>query len=155
MPDLQDLEAALVARMKRLCEAVPLDVEVGVHLCYGDPDGRHLVEPRDAAKEVAFANAIANAVTRPLTFMHMPIPIDRFDQEFYRPLAELKLKPQTELYLGLVHPDGRENMRKRLDLADRYIGGYGIASECGIWRARTRELTMKFLQAYADNSREP
>jgi hypothetical protein len=46
-------------------------------------------------------------------------------------------------------------MRKRLELADRYLSGYGIASECGISRARTRELTMRFLQAYADNSREP
>jgi hypothetical protein len=154
-PGLQDLQGELVARMKRLYEAVPQDVEVGVHLCYGDPDGRHLVEPRDASKEVEFANAIANAVTRPLTYLHMPMPINRFDEEFYRPVADLKLSPKTELYLGLVHPDGKENMRRRLDLADKYISGYGIASECGISRARTRETTMKFLQAYADNSREP
>jgi hypothetical protein len=38
---------------------------------------------------------------------------------------------------------------------NRYLSGYGIASECGISCARTRELTMRFLQAYADNSREP
>jgi hypothetical protein len=140
--------------IRQLCEAVPRDVEVGVHLCYGDPDGRHLFEPRDAGKEVAFANAIASAITRPLTFLHMPVPINRFDDEFCRPLANLKLNPKTEFYLGLVHPDGKENMRKRLELADRYISDYGIASECGISRARTREVTMKFLQAYADNSRE-
>jgi hypothetical protein len=154
-PDLQDVESELVARMKRLCEAVPGDTDAGVHLCYGDANGKHSVEPRDASKEVAFANAIANSVTRPLTFLHMPVPINRFDEEFYRPLADLKLKPETEFYLGLVHPDGKENMRKRLELANKYISGYGIASECGISRARTRELTMKFLQAYADNSREP
>jgi hypothetical protein len=154
-PDLNDLEGELVARTKRLCEAVPLEVDVGVHLCYGDPDGKHLSEPQSAAREVAFANAIASSVTRPLTFLHMPVPINRFDDEFYRPLADLKLGPQTEFYLGLVHPDGKENMRKRLELADKYITGYGIASECGISRARTRELTREFLQAYADNSREP
>jgi hypothetical protein len=153
--DLQDVESELVARMKSLCETVPPDVDVGIHLCYGDPDGKHLVEPRTAAKEVAFANAIARSVTRPLTYLHMPVPINRFDEEFYRPLADLRLSPKTEFYLGLVHPDGKENMRKRLELADKYISGYGIASECGISRARTRELTMKFLQAYADNSREP
>jgi hypothetical protein len=153
--DLRDVESELVAKMKRLCEAVPADVDVGVHLCYGDPDGRHLVEPLDAGKEVAFANAIASALTRPLTFLHMPVPINRLDQEFYRPLADLKLNPATEFYLGLVHPDGKENMRKRLELANKYVNGYGIASECGISRARTRELTMKFLQAYSDNSQEP
>src|SRR5215472_2420527 len=74
-PDLQDIEGELVARIKRLCDMVPADVDVGVHLCYGDPDGKHLVEPRDAGKEVTFANAIANAITRPLTFLHMPVPI--------------------------------------------------------------------------------
>jgi len=98
---------------------------------------------------------IANAVTRSLTFLHISVPINRFDEEFYRPRADLKLKPETEVYLGLVHPDGKENMRKRLELADKYISGYGTASECGISRARSHELTMKFLQAYADNSREP
>ena len=154
-PDLQNIEGELVARIKHLCDTVPADVDVGVHLCYGDPDGKHLVEPRDAGKEVTFANAIANAITRPLTFLHMPVPINRFDEEFYLPLADLKLKPKTEFYLGLVHPDSKENMRTRLELANKYINGYGIASECGISRARTRELTMKFLQAYADNSREP
>jgi hypothetical protein len=154
-PDLHDLKGELIARIKRLCEAVPPDVDVGIHLCYGDPDGKHLVEPQSAAKEVAFANAIVGSVTRPLTYLHMPVPINRFDEEFYRPLADLRLSPKTEFYLGLVHPDGKENMRKRLELADKYISGYGIASECGISRARTRELTMKFLQAYADNSREP
>jgi hypothetical protein len=154
-PDLQDVESELVARMKRLCEAVPPDVDVGVHLCYGDLDGKHLVEPQDAGKEVAFANAIADAVTRPFTFLHMPVPINRFDEGFYRPLADLRLNPKTEFYLGLVHPDGRENMCKRLELANKFISSYGIASECGISRARTRELTMRFLQAYADNSLEP
>lgn len=154
-PDLHDLEGELVARIKRLCEAVPSDVDVGVHLCYGDPDGKHLLEPRDASKEVAFANAIAGSLTRPLTYLHMPVPIKRFDEEFYRPLADLKLKPKTEFYLGLVHPDGKENMLKRLDLADKFISDYGIASECGISRARTREITMTFLRAYADSSREP
>jgi hypothetical protein len=108
-----------------------------------------------AAKEVAYANAIVGAVRRPLAFLHMPVPINRFDEEFYRPLANLKLSPKTEFYLGVVHPDGKENMRRRLELAGKYISGYGIASECGISRARTRELTMKFLQAYADSSREP
>ena len=62
---------------------------------------------------------------------------------------------KTEFYLSLVHPDGKENMSRRLALADRYLSGYGIASECGVSRARTRELTMEFLQAYADNSHEP
>lgn len=154
-PDLKDVEGELVARIKRLCEAVPGDVDVGVHLCYGDPNGRHIIEPQDASKEVAFANAIAKAVARPLTYLHMPVPINRLDQQFYRPFADLKLNPATEFYLGVVHPDGKENMRKRLDLASNYLGDYGIASECGISRARTRELTMKFLQAYIDNSREP
>ena len=47
----------LIARMQRLCAGVPEDVELGLHLCYGDFGARHFVEPKDAARMVEFANA--------------------------------------------------------------------------------------------------
>ena len=34
------------ARFRRLTAAVPEDVHLGVHLCYGDYDGRHMIEPQ-------------------------------------------------------------------------------------------------------------
>lgn len=152
---LTDIETELTARLTRLCSAVPADVDVGVHLCYGDPAGKHIVEPRDAAMEVGFANAIAAAVSRPLTWLHMPVPIWWDAEPHFRPLADLHLPAATELYLGCVHPDGTDNMQRRLDLAHRHVHDFGIGSECGIARARTQEVTMRFLRAYAEHSREP
>ncbi|MFZ3310460.1 MAG: hypothetical protein WA280_13930, partial [Xanthobacteraceae bacterium] len=38
----------IISRMQRLCAAVPADVELGLHLCYGDFGARHFVEPKDA-----------------------------------------------------------------------------------------------------------
>ena len=44
----------IIARMKRLCAAVPDDVELGLHLCYGDFGAKHFVEPKDAAQHGRF-----------------------------------------------------------------------------------------------------
>ena len=52
----------IIARMKRLCAAVPADVELGLHLCYGDFGAKHFVEPKDAARMVDFANALTEAI---------------------------------------------------------------------------------------------
>src|SRR5262247_1400968 len=44
---------ALLARLERLCAGIPDDVQLGVHLCYGDFGARHFVEPKDAGRLVA------------------------------------------------------------------------------------------------------
>jgi hypothetical protein len=82
----------IIARMQRLCAAVPGDVELGLHLCYGDFGARHFVEPKDAAKMVEFANTLAKSITRPIAYIHMPVPVERSDDAFHRPLADLKLR---------------------------------------------------------------
>jgi hypothetical protein len=82
--------------------------------------------------------------------MHLPVPIERLDDAFYAPLAGLKLKPGCELFLGVVHAqDGVEGTNKRIALAKRYAGEFGIATECGISRCRTPELVHEFLETYA------
>jgi methionine synthase II (cobalamin-independent) len=146
----------ILARMQRICEGVPPDVELGIHLCYGDFEARHFVEPRDAAKMVEFANALAKRVVHPLAFMHMPIPIERTDDAFFKPLAELKLDKGTELYLGLVHAkDGAAGTRNRIAAANRYVSNFGIGCECGIARARKPDLVQRLLDIHADVTREP
>jgi len=140
----------LVARVARLAAAVPKDVEFGIHLCYGDFGARHFVEPLDASKMVSFANAIAAAVKRKLTYIHLPVPARHRDEAFYRPLAGLKLKRGTELYLGLVHAtDGAEGTRARIGLAHRFVDDFGIATECGMARARTPETVDHLLRIHA------
>lgn len=124
----------LVARLAGLVDAVPAGVEVGVHLCYGDAGERHFVEPTDAATLVRFANAVGSASTRELTWLHLPVPIERDDDAFYAPLGSLT--PVAELYLGLVHrEDGVEGAQRRIAAASRVVPEFGVATECGIGRA--------------------
>ena len=146
----------IMTRLKRLGEAVPADVELGFHLCYGDLDAKHFVDPVDATKMVELANALAANVQRPIAWIHMPVPLARSDDAFFKPMAGLKLSPQTELYLGVVHPEeGTEGVRKRVAAASTYVSGFGIATECGIARQRRPELVRKILAIHAEGSKEP
>jgi hypothetical protein len=99
---------------------------------------------------VELGNLIAGCVQRPVQWLHMPVPIDRDDDAFYAPLRDLKLAPETELYLGLVHAqDGVDGTRRRMAVASKYVTGFGIASECGISRGRTPAVALEFLKVYA------
>jgi methionine synthase II (cobalamin-independent) len=127
------------------------DVELGLHLCYGDFGARHFVEPKDAAKMVEFANTLAKSITRPIAYIHMPVPIERSDDAFHRPLADLRLKDGTELFLGIVHAkDGVEGAKARMAAARRYAPKFGIATECGMARARSEETVRALLKIHAD-----
>jgi len=150
-----DLPAEVTQRMKRLIAAIPNDVELGFHLCYGDWDAKHFIEPLDAAKLVEVANALTAAATRLITYIHMPVPINRADDAYFEPLRKLRLSPGTELYLGVVHGDGIEATKKRIATAAKYVSDFGIATECGIARCRTPEVVHSLLQVYAGASQEP
>jgi hypothetical protein len=141
----------LIARMQRLCAAVPDDVELGLHLCYGDFGAKHFVEPNDAAKMVEFANALTKAIAHKLAYIHMPVPIERNDDAFHCPFRDLKLGEGTELFLGLVHAkDGIEGTRARLAAARRHAPKFGIATECGMARARSEDTVRALLKIHAD-----
>ena len=141
----------LIARMQRLCAAVPDDVELGLHLCYGDFGAKHFVEPKDAAKMVEFANALAKAIPHKLAYIHMPVPIERNDDAFHAPFRDLKLGEGTELFLGLVHAkDGVEGTRARLAAAQRHAPKFGVATECGMARARSEDTVRALLKIHAD-----
>jgi hypothetical protein len=50
-------------------------------------------------------------------------------------LDGLELRPQTELFLGLIHlTDGLEGARRRMAAADTVVTDYGVATECGFGR---------------------
>jgi hypothetical protein len=146
----------IVARVVRICAGVPPDVELGFHLCYGDFGARHLIEPLDAGKMVEVANAFAAHVGHPIAYIHMPVPRERMDADYFKPLAGLKLGDETELYLGVIHAvDGIEGTRRRIDAASRYVTSFGIATECGIARARKPDLVDQLLRLHAQLAREP
>jgi methionine synthase II (cobalamin-independent) len=145
-----DPQAEILSRMKRISMAVPADVELGFHLCYGDVDGKHFIEPHDSAKLVEFANALARTISRPIAYIHMPVPIGRADEAYFEPLAGLKLAPGTELYLGCVHAaDGVEGTQRRIQAARKFAPTFGIGTECGMGRCKTPEVVAQLLDIHA------
>ncbi len=134
-PWFDDPLAGSVERIARAGERVPDAVELGHHLCYGDFGHEHFLEPRDAARLVEMANAIHAATSRPIAWLHLPVPRGRTDAAFHAPLRELHLHPETELYLGLVHlTDGEDGTRARIAAAQEFVTGFGVATECGFGR---------------------
>jgi hypothetical protein len=155
-PLVKAAPADIVARVVHICAPVPADVELGFHLCYGDFGARHIIEPADTGKMVEAANAFAANVAHPIAYIHMPVPRARSDADYFKPLAGLKLGAQTELYLGVIHAaDGVEGSRRRIDAASEYVADFGIATECGIARARKSELVNELLRLHAELAREP
>jgi hypothetical protein len=150
IPRFAGIERAFGDRFKRLSTAVPDDVQLGFHLCYGDWEGRHFIEPENAARMTELANLIGSSAGRPIEFIHMPVPIERDDDAFYAPLQALQLDKQTELFLGLVHPkDGVAGTTKRMGVASKYVGEFGIATECGISRNRSPDVVHEIFKVHA------
>jgi hypothetical protein len=122
-------------RLARYAAAVPDDVELGFHLCYGDYKNEHLIQPEDCRTCVAIFNRAAEAIARRIDWVHIPVPIERDDDAYFAPLDELRLPAETELYLGVVHfSDGSEGTECRIATAKRHAVAFGVATECGMGR---------------------
>src|SRR5439155_15621296 len=83
---------------------------------------------------VEMANAISQRVRRPIQFFHMPVPKNRTDDPYFAPLDRLRLRPETQLYLGLIHFEDAGGDATRLAAARRHARIDGIATECGMAR---------------------
>ena len=128
---------------------VPAEVELLYHLCYGDSNHRHVVEPKDMGDMVDFTNRVLDRIARPVNLVHMPVPRDRSDDAYFAPLRNLRLRPETELSLGLVHyTDGIEGAKKRLATARKYMQNFSIATECGFGR-RKPETILELLRIHS------
>lgn len=146
----QNLISGAIERLLRLSSFVPEPCELGFHLCYGDPGHKHIKEPENLALCVTLANSICEGNSRAVNWIHMPIPRDRSDDDYFSPLQNLQLQSQTELYLGLVHlTDGVLGAKARIDTATKYRQEFGIATECGFGR-RPAETIPELLQLHVD-----
>ena len=126
-----DYKARIFAQLGRLGSALPPSVDLGYHLCYGSPRDEHLVMPKDMGILVEIANGVSQTLERPLSFLHMPVPKDRTDDAYFRPLEDLRLEQETEVMLGLIHYDDEDGDCSRMDAALRYLRSFGVATECG------------------------
>ena len=127
--------AGLLRRLVALGEQVPVDVELGYHLCYGDPGHKHLVEPVDLTLCVEMSNELVRRVTRSIEWIHMPVPRERNDANYFRPLRALSVPSHTHIILGLIHlTDGFDGAVDRIRTATAFLPCFDLATECGFGR---------------------
>lgn len=136
--------------ISRLSPHVPEAAGLGMHLCYGDLEHTHLIEPRDLAIAVRMANLAVQNAGRRFDFVHMPVPRNRTDDAYFEPLSDLRIG-DTKLYIGLVHlTDGTPGTLRRLETFRRhYRGDAGVATECG-WGRRKPETLPALLQVHRE-----
>ncbi len=149
-PYFEDREEGVIERLAACAQAIPDEVELGFHLCYGDYGHKHFMEPADLGTATAIVNRLTAASPRAIDYVHLPVPIERDDDAYFAPLAALERDPRTELYLGLIHfADGLDGARRRLQAARRHVPAFGVATECGFGR-RPPETIAPLLQLHAE-----
>ena len=124
-----DYEEQIFAELAILGDSVPADVKMGYHLCYGTPQDEHLVMPGDTGILVELMNGITAGVRRQVDFLHIPVPKDRTDLAYFKPLNHFK--GDTRLYFGLLHHDDEEGDLQRIEAAKNFITDFGVGTECG------------------------
>jgi hypothetical protein len=145
-----DGRRAIVNEMARLSARVPVGVELGYHLCYGDFEHKHGIQPPNLQACVEITNGIIQEASRTVDWVHMPVPRERDDAAYVASLCDLRLPPSTRLYLGLVHyTDGIAGTRRRMASAASVYPDFGIATECGLGR-RVGQDIHKLLRIHAE-----
>ena len=112
---------------------IPAEVQLGFHICSiwhhdikGGQDNNVLVDA---------ANAVMSRLTRPMTYIHIPVIPDHAESD-YAVFKRLKLPAAAKLFIGLLNlGDGIEGARKRIALARTAVSDFGIALFCGLGHA--------------------
>ncbi len=144
-----DLLGGVIERAVRQIGAVPDDVPVGFHLCYGDVEEAHFIQPKDAGTLASVIRGVVAASPRPVAWFHLPVPIERDDAAYFAPLADLDLPAGTEIELGLLHhEDGIEGAERRIAAAATVLDRFGVGTECGFGRGPA-ERTAPLLDLHA------
>jgi len=128
-----DYETPVFEQFGRLGAAVPKDVDLGFHLCYGSPGDQPLLVLKDAGVLARLMSGIAAFVRRPVEFLHIPVP-KTADEGFFAPLRSWQRPPETHLYLGLLQFNDDAGNWSRIRAAQRVVQGFGVGAECGFGR---------------------
>ena len=127
-----DPASGIVERLVRLGRSIPPGVQLGYHFCHGH-EAHHRDRPT-AQPLVDVANALSLSLSRSLDWLHLPVAGDRVDLRFFETLAQLALRPETRLYLGLLHPSDGELGARADRRGQRFVHDFGVATDCG-WAA--------------------
>ncbi|KAK4495506.1 hypothetical protein PRZ48_013838 [Zasmidium cellare] len=134
-PYFSPVREGILERFVRLAREIHPDVQMSLHLCYGNFRQKHWMEPKSLDLAVALTNDLQKAVAalhRSIDFVHMPVPKDRNDMVYFGPLKGLEDRPTTVM-LGLVHAYDLDGTRERVRVAQQiYSAPFGISTECGL-----------------------
>ncbi|KAI4200745.1 MAG: hypothetical protein LQ346_002325 [Caloplaca aetnensis] len=136
----------ILERIARLVRCIKPGVELGFHLCYGNFAHAHFVEPASTDMLVEMANEIVKAVSpiHQVKYVHMPVPKDRDDEEYFEPLRGLAIG-DAQLFLGLIHSNDEAGTRRRIEAASSTCPVmFGLATECGLGRATVQDVDSVF-----------
>jgi len=129
-------EVAAQVPPAKLSAAIPPEVALGFHLCFGTLGGWPRFAPDDLGGAVDLANAFIEGAGRRVDWVHIPV-LDRSDEAFFAPLS--RLRPQgARIYLGVIH--NMERYAARLAAARRHLKDFGVGAFCGFGRLAPAEL---------------
>ena len=134
-----------VVQVRALSPRVPAGVELGYHFCFGTLGGWPRFAPDDLGCAVQLANAFVAESGRQVSWIHLPT-LDRTDEAFVAPLAELK--PQgARVYLGMIH--NMKSFPERLRVTRKFLPEFGLGAYCGLGRTLPSQLK-DILQEHLD-----
>jgi hypothetical protein len=129
----------------RLSNVIPKDVALGFHFCFGTFGGWPAFAPDDLGRPVELINACAQAIDRPIDWIHIPT-LDRADDAFYAPLARLDARG-ARVYLGAIHT--MPTLKQRVGVARKFLPDFGLAAYCGFGRTPPEQMP-RILQDHLD-----
>jgi len=136
-----DYKEQTFRQFARLAAAVPDDVELGFHLCYGSPNDQPLVRLEDASVLVELMNGIDECTARSVAFIHIPVP-RHADASFFAPMKRWRNTKGTWLYLGLLQFDDAAGDARRIAAARTVLSDFGVGAECGFGRTDPARVPM-------------
>jgi hypothetical protein len=141
-----ELETAThVPPIGRLSQAIPADVQLGFHFCFGTFGGWPAFAPDDLSRPVDLINAAVAIAGRRVDWVHIPV-LDRTDEAFYAPLAQLDPKG-ARVYLGAIHT--MATLPARIAVARKFLPEFGLAAYCGFGRTPPDQMP-RILQDHLD-----
>jgi hypothetical protein len=131
------LAARLAAPAADIAPAIPQQVALGYHGCFGTLSGWPSRQPPDLGGTVMLLNAVIAASGRRVDFLHLPT-LGTADDAFFAPLERLRAA-DAKVYLGAIHHmHDADGLRRQLQTARRHLAQFGLAAPCGFGRAPER-----------------
>jgi hypothetical protein len=129
--------ARLMAPAHAVAAAMPAEVALGYHSCFGTLEGWPSRQPRDLTGSVMLLNAAVAASGRRVDFLHIPT-LGTAAQAFFAPLKALDAGP-ARVYLGAIHEmHDAAGLKAQLGAAREFLPEFGLSAPCGFGRTTER-----------------